>query len=84
MAVRRQRATTSEKYTMSEDRIHVINKAKKRHRIDEEFYIAAIEMGSLWFYDVSVSDFELIYKGDISLMKEHFKFESGRWHSIKA
>lgn len=84
MAVRKQRSTTSERYTISEDRIHVINKAKKRHRIDEEFYITTIEMDSLWFCDVSVSEFELIYKGDISLMKEHWKFESGRWHSIKA
>lgn len=79
MAVRKHRSTTSERYSLSIDYDYVLSKAKKRHRHESEFYITAIEMGSTFYSDVSVVEFETIYKSNMEQMFEHWKFESGRW-----
>ena len=42
MAVRKQRATTSETYAMDFDYNKVLLKAKRLHKSDEEFYIGKI------------------------------------------
>ncbi len=74
MAVRRQRATTSETYAMDFDYNKVLTKAKRLHKSDNEFYIGKINDNY-----TSISGFDVkLYNYDLEKL-EHWIFNNKRW-----
>lgn len=71
MAVRRQRATTSETYAFDRDYNIVLSKAKRFHKSYKEFYL--YQVGEYW---TSITTSEI---KDFSLMLEHWLWNGTRW-----
>lgn len=77
MAVRKQRATTSALYAMKKEYEDVLNKAKKIHRYDGEFYI--YKRNEL-YQSVSKLDFQIYNYPESEC--EHWMIENRRWKKV--